>query len=272
MFNLSTVLSESGADKVLVGDILERDIYHYKVSVVNSSTVITVSPTQFGTSISSQSITYQTSSSGTTAPTGTWSTTVPTVSQGKYLWTKTTVTYVAGSATKTTTTYSVAYQGKDGQDGSGGSGSGLTFDEIYPVGSIYMSMDATSPAELFGGEWEVIIDSFLLAAGGGLAGYSGETGGENVHQLTADEMPEVKGQLEFRTSGGNNIPSLYGSSSTTPFTYNGAIGSQWATMASSTTNSSKAKNTVITFDNGCQGVSHNNMPPYLSVFMWQRVG
>lgn len=64
--------------------------------------------------ITSTSITYQTSSSGTITPTGTWSTSVPTVSNGQYLWTKTVVTYSDG---KSTTAYSVAYKGTDGENG-----------------------------------------------------------------------------------------------------------------------------------------------------------
>lgn len=72
-----------------------------------------------GTSVtvSSQRITYQASSSGTTVPTGTWATRIPTVSAGQYLWTKTTVTYSDG---KSTTAYSVARQGVNGTDGKNG--------------------------------------------------------------------------------------------------------------------------------------------------------
>src|SRR5574344_397239 len=68
-----------------------------------------------GTSItiSSQSVTYQSGTSGTTAPTGTWTTTVPTVAQGHYLWTKTVVTYSDASST---TAYSTSYIAIDGVD------------------------------------------------------------------------------------------------------------------------------------------------------------
>ena len=66
-----------------------------------------------GTSVSIESteIAYQASDSGTTTPTGTWSTTVPSVSQGQYLWTRTIVTYSDGTST---TAYSVSYVGEDG--------------------------------------------------------------------------------------------------------------------------------------------------------------
>lgn len=65
-------------------------------------------------SIASSSTTYQTSSSGTVVPTGDWSNTVPSVSQGQYLWTKTVVNY---SPSGSTTSYSVSYIGNDGTNG-----------------------------------------------------------------------------------------------------------------------------------------------------------
>ena len=70
-----------------------------------------------GTSIkiTSKSVTYQASTSGTTAPTGTWSTTVPTVNNGQYLWTKTTVQYSDGNKTEA---YSVSYKGTNGTNGT----------------------------------------------------------------------------------------------------------------------------------------------------------
>lgn len=72
---------------------------------------------QNGTSVSikSQSVTYQTGTSGTTPPTGNWSTTVPSVGAGQYLWTKTVVNYSDG---KSTEAYSVSYKGTNGTNGS----------------------------------------------------------------------------------------------------------------------------------------------------------
>lgn len=70
-----------------------------------------------GTSVSvkSTSVTYQASSSGTTKPTGTWSSDVPSVSNGQYLWTKTVVTYTDN---KSTESYSVSYKGTNGSNGT----------------------------------------------------------------------------------------------------------------------------------------------------------
>lgn len=74
---------------------------------------------QNGTSVtvSSTSVTYQVSTSGTTPPTGTWSTTVPSVANGQYLWTKTVVNYSDG---KSTESYSVSYKGTNGINGTNG--------------------------------------------------------------------------------------------------------------------------------------------------------
>lgn len=64
-----------------------------------------------GDGIVSVSNTYQIGSSGTTAPTGSWSSTVPSPQKGKYLWTKTVTTYKKSDPT---TVYSVSYYGTDG--------------------------------------------------------------------------------------------------------------------------------------------------------------
>ncbi|WP_294759302.1 hypothetical protein [uncultured Gemmiger sp.] len=63
----------------------------------------------------------------------------------------------------------------------------LTVDDIYPVGSIYMSVNATDPARLFGGTWERIKEKFLLGAGD--THTAGSTGGEFEHKLAVDELP-----------------------------------------------------------------------------------
>lgn len=74
---------------------------------------------QNGTSVtvSSTSVTYQVGASGTTKPTGEWSTTVPSVPNGQFLWTKTVVKYSDG---KSTEAYSVSYKGTNGSNGKDG--------------------------------------------------------------------------------------------------------------------------------------------------------
>ena len=70
-----------------------------------------------GIGVQSTSVTYQASSSGTTAPTGTWSSTIPSVSPSQYLWTRTVITYTDES---TSTAYSVGMMGAQGPQGAKG--------------------------------------------------------------------------------------------------------------------------------------------------------
>lgn len=66
-------------------------------------------------SITSTAVEYQVGDSGTTAPTGTWSTSVPSVPEGKFLWTRTTVIYSNNSST---ISFSVSYKGTNGSNGA----------------------------------------------------------------------------------------------------------------------------------------------------------
>lgn len=71
---------------------------------------------QNGKGVKSYAITYQAGTSGTTAPTGTWSTSIPSVPQGQYLWTKMVITYTDNTSS---TSYSVSYIPNNGATGNG---------------------------------------------------------------------------------------------------------------------------------------------------------
>lgn len=75
-----------------------------------------------GKGISGTAITYQAGASGTTAPTGSWTTTVPAVTPGQFLWTRTITTYTDST---TTTTYSVGGSGTNGSNGVSATYNGL---------------------------------------------------------------------------------------------------------------------------------------------------
>ena len=120
-------------------------------------------------------------------------------------------------------------------------GDSLNFDKIYPIGSIYMSMNGTNPATLFGGTWEQLKDRFLLGAGNTYS--AGSTGGETTHKLTIAEMPSHMHHM--KVAGGGN---LYDGVTIGPGAY--------------TSN----ENTSEEGDDQ----PHNNMPPYLAVYMWKR--
>lgn len=77
-----------------------------------------------GKGVKSTAVTYQASSSGTTIPTGTWNTTIPTVSAGQYLWTRTIITYTDNT---TSTSYSIGRNGSNGSAGKGIKSTAITY-------------------------------------------------------------------------------------------------------------------------------------------------
>ena len=127
------------------------------------------------------------------------------------------------------------------------------FNAVYPVGAIYMSVNSTSPATLFGGEWEQLQNRFLLGAGSSYT--AGNTGGEASHTLTTNEMPS---HAHGFTVGGRAI--IVDATSSTLFTNGFGTGSHF-----------NGKNVSSgTPSNTGGGGAHNNMPPYLVVYMWKR--
>lgn len=138
-------------------------------------------------------------------------------------------------------------------------------DTVYPVGSIYMSVNNANPKELFGGVWEQITGRFLLGSGSPKQNeYSGfgmiqedqfewnfttnTTGGEYNHKLTIAEMPSHNHHL------GNGVPqALTAGNSFYHQTSNSYLGP--------------------IFQTGVNGGDsrHNNIPPYLAVNIWKRV-
>lgn len=118
---------------------------------------------------------------------------------------------------------------------------------LYPVGSIYMSVNSTNPSNYFGGTWERIKGRFLLAADDSTYKLGG-TGGEATHTLTINEMPSHK-HTNWTAQGGS-----------------------WAreTMCcGNTTEHTMADYNNTSYAGGNQ--AHNNMPPYLVVYIWKRV-
>lgn len=140
----------------------------------------------------------------------------------------------------------------------------------YPVGSIYLTVSDADPATLFGGTWKRLGGRFLLGADETYP--AGSTGGEAEHVLTAAEQPNVTGQVQFRkqTNSGNIVAAHPDYSQNGCFTWTENTGAKWGTALMFSSNDSQTNNDVVTFDNGGQGAAHNNMPPYLAVYMWQR--
>lgn len=121
----------------------------------------------------------------------------------------------------------------------------LTSQGAYPVGAIYLSVTDANPAALFGGTWERIGGRFLLGADSTYA--AGSTGGEATHQITTAEMPSHNHALDNHNITGG----------TTSF---------MTVQANDKKGYSGNVNTLYTGGNQ----PHNNMPPYLAVYMWRR--
>lgn len=126
---------------------------------------------------------------------------------------------------------------------------------IYPVGSIYMSVNSTSPETLFGGTWERITGRFLLAAtdngDSGASQAAGNTGGEAEHTLTVDEIPSHTHSVKHYSTNTAADPAA------TSFDL------------SSQKNLTNANSSYGPLPTG-GGQAHNNMPPYLAVYVWKR--
>lgn len=126
----------------------------------------------------------------------------------------------------------------------------MDMNAIYPIGSIYISVNKSDPQFLFGGQWEQIQDCFLLSSG---AKYkAGDTGGESEHALTIDEMPNHNHNVMLNT--GMDDANFSASSSE---------------FQGGDTNAPILNTSYIHSTGGNQ--PHNNMPPYLTVYMWKRV-
>lgn len=121
-------------------------------------------------------------------------------------------------------------------------------DTIYPIGSIRLSINPNE-TNFLGGTWVKIMDSFIVGAGNT---YNvGDTGGEATHTLTEQEIPSHRHTISNPTSntGANEVmnPSTNG---TGPFS-----GDSWGWRPTGYTGG---------------GQAHNNLPPYIAVFIYKR--
>ena len=132
------------------------------------------------------------------------------------------------------------------------------FDLIYPVGSIYMSINATSPATLFGGTWEQIIDRFLYSANSEI----GKLGGASAVTLSTDNLPSHNHSMDIHRSQQENS-SMYG----LPI----APGFHSRVMIHGEIDGPKINHypyTQTTYTGGNKAFSI--MPPYYRVYCWRR--
>lgn len=167
----------------------------------------------------------------------------------------------------------------------------FSVDRIYPVGSIYMSVNSTDPGDLFGGTWSQIQDTFLLAAGSNHA--AGSTGGNETVDLSHNHGVSVSmsGSTNSATCSHKHSFSWTGSHnhSLTSSTFKPATGGTTArpvpvqntgsksiTVSGTTGDSDNTSHShgVSLSANGATEDALNSdvsiMPPYLAVYVWQR--
>ena len=166
--------------------------------------------------------------------------------------------------------------------------SSITFDDIYPIGSIYLTLNAHgSPASIFGGTWELIQGKFLLGATDGAdqadltsLGYSRSSSNYhywtdsagNRHSITpnSDNYSNVSGEVhhlltdsEIAAHSHHMGPMCTGGQAGVHYMQvSNGVGTSWDGTAA-------GYNKYTQPAGG--GLSHNNMPPYLVVYMYQRV-
>lgn len=144
---------------------------------------------------------------------------------------------------------------------------------IYPVGSIYITLDTVDPAVRFGGTWEQLKQKFLIAADDDTANYgNGATGGAfsrsytpsgsvGGHVLTTGELPNHSHSI--------NVASLR----TDSVTDSGGSGIEVDVVTSATAGQSGGAGSGAAHNHGFSGTQAtiNTTPPYLAVYMWKRI-
>lgn len=118
---------------------------------------------------------------------------------------------------------------------------------IYPVGSIVYLGVSTNPGTLFGvGTWTAIAAKFIVGKhSSGTFDTLDATGGAETHTLTTDEIPAHTHTIatQTTTNGGGSGDIYHSASSTTGNKNTGSTGG---------------------------GSAHNNLPPYIVKYIWQR--
>ena len=169
-------------------------------------------------------------------------------------------TYVVSSQDGTTVLVSLKAM-QDGGDAATIGGQTLPaalLNLVYPVGSIYMSTNASSPQTFLGGTWHQIQGQFLLASSG--AHPAGSTGGSEIHNHNLSDSGYAYIGVDWSSTDLNFIGDQ---TIAAPKSYSG---SKMKNLPGFSTESGLSRVTPL----GGTTDMANGMPPYLAVYMWQR--
>lgn len=151
-----------------------------------------------------------------------------------------------------------------------GGNQSINFDQIYPVGSIYINVGDISPAALFGGTWEKIEGQFLL---GSSADYTlGSNGGSATHTHTSAAHSHGAGDLYAAINFMGTYGTFYNTRTSGASFY---ANEMKADGGAGYSNGSLRNEGINVFGNtgvstpGNTG-SASTMPPYLAVNIWKR--
>ena len=139
------------------------------------------------------------------------------------------------------------------------------FLKTYPVGSIYISTSSTNPSTIYGGTWERYGQGKTLV---GLNESESEfstvnkMGGEKTHTLTINEMPSHSHDFRYST---DNAVTFYNAGVGKDGTY---TGDNYLGFSNSV---SLFASYVVVLSHTGGSQPHNNLQPYITVYMWKRV-
>jgi yadA domain protein len=168
--------------------------------------------------------------------------------------------------------------------------------QLYPIGSIYMNVNNVEPSSIFGGSWERMPSGRMLVNSGDDFNL-GQIGGEKEHRLTEDELASHSHDVNNINGNTTSTAKLVGKFSSsirpngdiTDVPYRNGFGivskeSEYGIHAKDGGNSSPGRNYVIDASHNHtinlninmlpsgKNQPHNNMPPYIVVNMWKRIG
>ena len=128
----------------------------------------------------------------------------------------------------------------------------INVDLIYPIGSIYLSLNDINPNKMFGGTWERIKGKTLVGVDESDTDFktSKSTGGEKTHKLTIAEMPSHTHDCK-----------TYG---------NGGVSTKGGGLWGVTDAYGEATNQYPSIYKTGGDQAHNNMQPYYACFIWYR--